>query len=279
MFVQLDAAQVISLIDDCALGQELRPLLAGHVCVVPSSVLIDLRKKNDAPLINYRRALRGLHTVWALDAGMICRDELNAHERAFMRGDRSQSQLAVAEVFWFREAPMEALAVRAGVEVPEPFRDKTFGDLFGADDARAVFDFLATTVGADYLQKFAKVLEAGLASQPASLPSPISATASLWGMTPLAAAIALAEPGVVVKHFPANALMCQIWKTARADRKRSWSDNDIADVFQVASAPYCDVAFMDAKAAGRTRRAASALGMQVEIVANADVVNFLRSRC
>jgi hypothetical protein len=276
MHVQLDAAQVISLIDDCPLGRELRPLLARHICVIPASVLLDLRHKQDSPLVNFRRAFGGLRTIWALDAGMICRTELSANKDAFLQGLGPRSALAGGCLF--RDTPLAALAVRAGMPVPAEFCSKSFADLFGEPLARTVLDFAAEAFGQKFLEDFASILEANLDFQPQSLAEPIGRTATQWGMADLAAGITReASSALLVEHFPANALMCQMWKTALADRKRRWTPNDVADVFQAASAPYCDAAFMDGKAAGRTKRAAAVLKLKLEVIANAKATDFLRS--
>lgn len=295
MIVQLDAAQVIELIDDESrppATNRLRELLKPHWCGISTSVLIDLRKKIDQPRERYRAAFRSLRILWAIDAGKICTLEVLRGFEKLKRPDFIYRDLDRG--FVFRDRPLDALNARMGLEIlPQwlqavEFEHLVFMDfghlLDGLSPALGelisnVFRVAGKDFGDEYLKRWTKDVPAAVAETPPTLQEALARAASAANIAPWALPLLNRTPeAALVKVFPANALTVAFRRINHDDRKSRWTPNDIVDLFHVAMAVYCDSSFMDRRTAKKVNRAQELLEIEPTAVPNAEAISFLETQ-
>ena len=277
MILQLDAAQVIDLIDEDASRpepSELRSLLLGHICAISSSVLLDLRRKNDRPLERYYSAFRGMKLRWGIDAGMICNKEILGG--VTLLGDGRSRRSDLEKAFPFRDSILEAISVRLGVAVPPEFANKGFGDILGDHRGRAIFNFVAVAWGIKQMERWTNELTMATQEQPPTLRAALMERARKLCGEESRDKVEGASDEVLSAIFPAFALMTALRRLAHSDRKTKWTHNDVVDLFHAPLAPYCDAAFFDGPAARRLRRAQKEVPIATRIIDNSEAVGFLR---
>lgn len=269
MLIQLDAAQVIDLID--GKDQELRELLSSHICAVSTSVFLDLHKKSDQPGSRYRDAFQGLDVRWGIDAGMIASNEIRSGCELLAEGRTTRT--AQERQFPFRNSFFEATSVRSGVPVPLAFASKGLGDLFSDPAARAAWEKVRTAGRREDLWR-------RQISEPTGVVPPRKAllkrARSICTPTQVQL-LEAAEEKTVFGLFPAFLLARVLRNVAHQDKKATWTHNDIVDFFHAPQSAYCDAMFADAKMVNRLSRASKALGLTTHYVPNGMARQFLRS--
>lgn len=273
MLIQLDAAQVIDLIDD---NDELRDLLRGHQCVVSSSVVLDLTRKTDRPAQNYDAAFAGLTVLWSMDGGMVCNTEIESGVSILADGRDTRSELERS--FPFRTSIFDAIAVRMGKPVPAEFASKGFGDLMTAPLAQLIIQGMTSTYGAERMDYWRTSLGAAVAAEAPDLRSSLRHRAGQLCEPELCQAIDCAEMETLRRVFPAFLLGGELRQTFKTDRKSRWTNNDIVDIFHVIVSPYCDAMFCDGPTHSRLARLQNRFGDRpTSYVPNAHAKAYLRT--
>lgn len=284
MIIQLDAAQVIDLIDDS--DSELRRLLSHHTIAISTSIVVDLRNKTDQSSEKYYKAFRSLNVLWALDGGIVCVLEARHGIRKLKNGLATNSQFDKG--FVFREKIMEAFAesysIRNGISIENlrqiPGWDKiveqSFGDFLGNGLNRDMWNQNCDSFGEKVLDQWTHYIPAALADEPLTLREILSNHVKREGDSFDFNGLGLSEKELS-NLFPANALMMALHRINFDDGKKKWTKNDVVDLWNVSLAPYSDCSFMDARTAGKVCRAQKALGLKTTVIPNAEAINFLKA--
>jgi hypothetical protein len=273
MLIQLDAAQVIDLIDG---DDELRELLRGHQCAVSSSVVLDLTRKIDRPAENYYAAFTGLTVLWSMDGGMVCNAEIESGVRILAEGRDTRTKLE--RNFPFRTSILDAISVRIGEAVPPQFASKGFGDLMTDPLARLIMQGVTSTYGAVHMDYWRASLETTVAAEGHDLRTSLRRRAEALSCDPeLRSNLDNAPLDTLRQVFPAYSLNGELRHIYRSDGKSKWTDNDIVDIFHVIISPYCDVMFCDGSMHRRLDRLQKTFRVRpTRYILNAQTKDFLR---
>jgi len=273
VLIQLDAAQVVDLIDG---HNELRDLLRGHQCAISSSVVLDLIRKTDRRSKNYYAAFAGLTELWSMDGGMVCNAEIESGVQILADGRDTRTELERS--FPFRTSLFDAIAVRIGEAVPAEFASKGFGDLMTAPLARLIMQGMTSTYGAERMDYWRSSLEAAVAADGPDLRASLRHRATQLCSPELCGVIDDAEMATLRRLFPAFLLGGELRRTFKADRKSRWTNNDIVDIFHIIISPYCDAMFCDGPTYGRLTRLQNRFGdRRTDYVPNIDAKAYLRA--
>lgn len=273
--IQLDAAQVIRLIDG---DSGLRSALQGYVCVLPSTLLLDLVLKDDQPNERFSRALDRLTTLWAIDGGMVCNREIASGVELLRSGKTERRDVELS--FPFRHTLSRALAERLPGPPPDEWLlDKDFRDFFGNPNARLLMRVVAHQ-NKVRMDKWIGDIRKATSPDEADETVKDSLLARVQVLCPGDAAdlVSSASIDVLNRVFPAFLLGRALRLTYRRDGKTKWIKNDVADLYHAVVAPYCDVFVCDKAMAGRMERAKGLLPFRTHIVKNGQLDDFLRGR-
>lgn len=272
MRIQLDAAQVIDLIDDD--DNELRHLLSGHQCAISSSVVLDLFKKTDRPSRNYYGAFRELSVSWGVDAGVLCNTEIKTGIELLSAGVDSRSNLHAC--FPFRASILDAISVRLGVPVPAEFATKGFGDLMCDPFAKIVMKIVAEQYYKGRMEYWRNSLTRSTQERGPDFLVALRVRVGELYEPNLSEIIEGVDIETLQRLFPAFMLAWALRQVCFDDRRTKWKDNDIVDLFHILLSPYCNYTFCDGNMYRRLERTRQYVPWRTHYVANADVKPFLR---